>query len=344
MYRKFLLPALIAALSSSAYAQSTLTAANTNPTVGDAYAIRICDGSTAVAGTGGPSAVWDFSGLVGTTNDTNRVISCASAVSPACSTYPTSNIVMSGTSVTSNANNYLNASSTSLAQVGAYIASDTNLVMSDPADQLHYPFTYLSSFSDNFSGILTVSGLAAHHNGTVNVNCDGYGTLILPSRTDTGVLRVHSTQTFTDSTNILGTPLLTSYSISSYDWYKPGYHAPLLTIQTMTELGSPSPTTYKFVAYAAANLSAVADLPGIATSLTVYPNPATNELKVSCDATEVPTITLYDALGKAVASATGVKNGSTYMTSIPVAQLPRGMYMLQISSGAERVTRKITLQ
>jgi hypothetical protein len=347
MYHKLLLPALMLTSSLTVSAQSTLTATGNNPRIGESYLVKISSGTPVDAGTGGAAKEWNFSflGFFGTTTtDTNSVLSCASGVSPACSSFPGSNIVLSGSSVTSNAKNYLNASLTSLSQIGAHVSADTSLVMSDPADQLRYPFTYLSSFTDNFSGILTVGGISARHNGTVSVTCDGYGTLVLPGRTESGVLRVHSVQTFTDSINILGTPVTRTYSISSHDWYRPDYHSPLLTIQVMTEVGVPSPAVYKFVAYAAAGLSAVKELQGIATTLQVYPNPVTDLLRVRCEAAGQPSITLFDALGRVAATGVALKTGSSYSCEVPVAELPRGMYLLQITDGAERVSRKVSLQ
>lgn len=347
MYHKLLSATIILLLSLKVSAQPTLTATGNNPRIGESYLVKISSGTPVDAGAGGTAKEWDFSylGFFGTTTtDTNSVISCASGVSPACSSFPGSNIVLSGSSVTSNAKNYLNASLTSLSQVGAHISADTSLVMSDPADQLRYPFTYMSSFTDNFAGILTVGGVSARHSGTVSVTCDGYGNLVLPGRTETGVLRVHSVQTFTDSINILGTPVTRTYSISSHDWYRPDYHSPLLTIQVMTEVGVTSPAVYKFVAYAAAGLSAVKELQRIASTLLVYPNPVTDVLRVRCEAAEKPSITLFDALGRVAVTGMAVKTGDSYGCEMPVAELSRGMYLLEIADGAEKVSRKVCLQ
>lgn len=343
---KLLLPLLLVAGSATlSFGQSTLTAANFNPVAGDApFIIKVCDTTGVTPGASGAHTTWNFtSTLHATSTDTGRAVPCtAAAVS--CSSFPGSTLALKGPGYL-NVTNYVAAGSTKLSQVGYWSAADTNLVMTDPMDQIRYPFTYGTSFVDTFSGMLTLSVAHAHHNGTISVTCDGFGTLMLPGRTDTGVLRVHSSQLFIDSTSLFGSPVLTSYTIESYDWYKAGYHSVLLTQQTVTQVGASSPT-FRFVAYAAAQLTGVEDVANNIHSLELYPNPVQNELNIRFTATtgEQVRVSLYDMMGREVAVVADQYATGDQRLSYNTGSLPRGLYLLKVSSASQTTSRKIELQ
>ncbi len=338
--------AFFSAISISAFAQPTLTAANSNPTLSDAFAVVVCDDIGVAPGSSGAAVTWDFTFLHGVSPDTTRVKSCLSVV-PACNPdFAGSNIVLSGPTVTSSNQNYYYAGTDRLSLVGYHIASDTSLTLSNPADQLRYPFTYGDSFTDTSSGIFKLGIVTAHHTGTIDVSADGYGTLILPGRTDNNVLRVHSTQVFSDSANLFGTPVIETYQISSYEWYKADYHSPILTLHHVTQLGSPTPSEYYFVAYSAAQFSGVAEINNSISELQVTPNPSSGLLNIaySTDYKQRVVITLTDIVGRDVEVVSDKATAGKQNITINTTSYAKGVYILRMQAGGVTKSRKVVFE
>jgi hypothetical protein len=329
-----------------AHAQApTLTSATVDPVANEAFILKVCDTSTVMPGPGGMSQTWNFTALSVTQTDTGKSVSCLALPPgiPSCGTFPGSNLVLSGHGLI-DAHNYIATSTTKRSQVGYWAAADTMLVMSDPMDELHYPFTYPNTFNDPFDGVLTLGTLSAHHTGTITVTADGYGTLNLPGRSD-NVLRVHSSQTYKDSANLFGTPIVVVYDVNTYSWYKTGYHSALLTIATAVPVG-PAPTgPQKIVTYAPQQIADVQILTGAVTAFDLYPNPASDILHISFEPMDnaQASIMLIDALGRQQLIASGNYSGAQNI-SFNTASLPKGVYLVRLQCGAETLTRKVVLQ
>lgn len=88
-----------------------------------------------------------------------------------------------------------------------------------------------------------------------------------------------------------------------------------------------------FLAYWGAKPTALAE-PAWATSIRIYPNPASASFLADLPAPEGATLHLHNALGQCVAtSAPG--------TPIDATRLPPGLYVLEVRKGAESVFRKV---
>jgi hypothetical protein len=90
----------------------------------------------------------------------------------------------------------------------------------DPQTILEFPFTYNSSFSDNFSGQSDFGGgftqLFFGSNSTVG---DAWGKIILPNGTFTNVLRIKDIQHRTDSSEMFNVLTLNKRTTTTYLWY-----------------------------------------------------------------------------------------------------------------------------
>lgn len=266
----------------------TLTGANVNPAVNDSFVSIICDTTGVTPGPSGASQTWNFATTLHPTTltypiDTGYVMNASAAsgytflsvFSTLFSTTTNIAIVTPASTIT----NFYAATPSKLTLTGIYSSSTANAVYSDGLDAFQYPFTYNSTFNDNYAGAITLGGLPATEAGVVTVNGDAYGTLVLPPTppsasptTYNGVLRVHSVQSFRDSAGIFGTTPA-NYTLETYTWYQPGYHSALLTI---SNTAGPF-VNNKIVSYAQkqiANHQGVNELSGIETSLMVYPNPS----------------------------------------------------------------------
>jgi hypothetical protein len=344
---KPLLPTLfLLGLAQLAHAQSPiLTSATTDPIANEAFIFKVCDSTGVTPGPGGVSQIWNFTTLTVTQTDTGKSVSCLSLPVgiPSCGGFPGSNLVVTGHGFIK-MHEYIATSAAKRSQVGYWAASDTMLVMSDPMDELQYPFTYLNSFSDPFNGVLTLGTLSAHHTGTVTVTADGYGTLNLPGRFD-NVLRVHSNQTYRDSANLFGTPIVVVYDVNTYSWYKTGYHSALLTIATAVPVGAAPTGPQKIVSYAPQQIADVQVLTGAVAAFDLYPNPASDMLHISFEPLDnvQASITLIDALGRQQLIASGNYSGAQHI-SFNTSALPKGMYLVRLQCGTETITRKVALQ
>lgn len=93
------------------------------------------------------------------------------------------------------------------------------------------------------------------------------------------------------------------------------------------------------------NLS-VAD-PAASLALTLYPNPAQREVNLSfrLERSAAVRVTLRDLPGRAVAPPLDLTLAAgPHTQTLPLAALPRGIYLVEVQVGAERITRRVVHQ
>jgi hypothetical protein len=341
MISKILCSILTVGISgAAAFAQSTLTGANFNPVALDIYVSNVCNTTGVAAGPRGANITWSFLSLTPSTSmpplDTGIVSPCILAAH--CVSGSTFGINNPALTIT----NSIYTDATRLSQTGLYVSATENSTYTNSMDQLRYPFTYLDSFVDSYSGTINFLGLSGTLTGNITVVCDGYGTLKVPGKTFTNVLRVHSMQKYIDSVDLLGVAI-DSYLVNSYTWYMPNYHSALMTISTLTQL-STGTEIQKLVSYTAKSLLSAPSTSSPISMVELYPNPATNELNIKLPATinEALNITLTDMLGRTV--LTEQQSAGKKLVTLQTTGLPRGLYMVKLQCGTDTETRKIQLQ
>ncbi len=332
---------LLAGLATGAYAQDSLTAAGQNPVLGQVFIANTCDTTGVTQGAAGAGVSWNFSGLTVVSMDTGIAVSCAST--PNCSMFPGTTIAIksnTGTTV-----NYAIATASAYSQNGYYYSSAQYATFSDPMDQLHYPMHYLDSFSDNYSGIINYTSLVpitAHENGTVQVKYDAYGTLTLPDTTYNNAMRTHSYQTFVDSASVFGIDTVASFVLHTYAWYVKNIHSAVLTILTTDQVGGGIHS--KIVNYGKRYTGplGVTNINSAVATLNVFPNPSTGMVNITLlgSVSGGEKITLTDLMGRQVAEIPG---GQPHI-SFDASQLPKGLYLVRLQSGAQVTTTKLELQ
>lgn len=165
------------------------------------------------------------------------------------------------------------------------------ITFSDPMKLLEFPLSGSTNYVDDFSATFTSSGFSFLREGSVDVTADSYGTLITPEGTFTDVLRVKIIQIFTD-TYSMGT---IDYEVTSFVWYKSGYHAPLANIATMeTSVSAPS----SYAEYM--EVSSLGMEENQQNSTLVYPNPVSGELNIRLNDAEIRSISILDLNGNSV--------------------------------------------
>lgn len=311
MKRILLLAAALPALSS--FAQSSLTKANNGYAVGDVYNMK----ATNLSGEGatGNNITWDFS--ANTQGTTTLVSVVAPSTTAAGASFPAANAAIS----TNGGTLYYNVDNSGLIYWGVDAGGAAKHVLTDPEEQLRYPMTIGTNYTDSWTGPFTSPGFASMRGGTTTVSCNSYGTLILPQGTFTNVLKVTIVQDYSDTVN--GIPMLT-YNTNITQWLAPGQHYALASYTTNNASGAYSLMN----ATLPTSLAKVIDMSEL---LSIYPNPTSGNLKFSTN-TKVKLAKMYmtDLSGKMLQSWD--KSQLEQLNAIDISHLPAASYVLHIET------------
>lgn len=335
--KKILPFVLFCALSLNAlFAQPTLTSSSA-PTPGLVVYSQGCDTTAVLPGSSGANVTWDFANLI-----PDSIPLATTYVDPATTQYgsyfPTSTVAQAIDTMYSM---YYTLSS-SLFQLdgfGGYIILEQ---FSDPQTLMTFPFTYNSAFTDAFYATNSSWGYTTYHWGSTNVTGDGYGTLILPDATYSNVLRVKTTGSSRDSSNIMGQVSITDRTQESYGWYTGTDQEYVFQINFNTSTYQGTTSYSKSVAYrpSSTSISALSET----TGLSVYPNPAHERSSVSLNLKNEShlDISVYDLSGKKVLDVfKGTMQSGKHTVSFDCGSLPSGIY--QITAKSDNSTSKTKL-
>jgi hypothetical protein len=294
-------------MCSASIAQPTLLATSINPVVGESFTI-FSTSSAISAGSPGAAQSWDLSSMSGTS-------SLISVVAPSSTangaSFPTSNVAWSQTAGV----NYYKTSATALQSCG-FFGSGVVFSYSDPEDYLHFPFTYNNTYTDTWATQFVSGGYTFYRTGTTTVTADGYGQVITPTSTYTGVLRVHYLQVYQDSF-FVGAPTIISYTNDEYMWYKNGAHVQIATVYT---LNSSSGGPYYGASYVGGGVG-IDNLSDLITSSNLFPNPAVDNVTIDFTLTENKKVEINQSAG-------GLQGENSMQ--LDIANLPDGIYFAQI--------------
>lgn len=336
--KKTILSTILSFVSVAAtIAQPTLTASTSNPVGGDLFYKYVCDTAGAVIGASGAGVTWNYAGLTVDTTDTIKYLSCA-ASTISCDSFPGSNITVKQ----DDGQAFGTTSTSSFSFLGAY-AMGMYIRLTGANVVMKYPATYHSGFSNVYG--FNFPAFGSYQTTTDSVHADAWGTLTLPSGTYTDVLRLHTISTVVDSLDFMGTTEVTHSMTEKYQWFKAGFHHPLLEVETDTA-GATAPYITNVSYYRRPTTAGIGDATTTASNLEVYPVPATEQLHIRLLATTTGTITadLMDMTGRLAQHATiDAQAGTTAATTLPVSGMAPGIYMLRISGNGATQSRKVVI-
>ena len=308
----------VLSLSLTAIAQPTLTGADLNPTIGET--MSMIRGDYISEGSGGNNLTWDLSAA---TNNSSYGVT-----------------VDASTGLTPNANidfNYGGQSDTYYfndatgQKLYNQFAYSIMMTYSDPMQFLTFPLSMSTSYIDSFEASYTSSGVLFYEQGTIEVVADGYGTLITPAGTYTNVLRVTTTENYTNTYDV--TPYI--YHSVSVNWYKAGFHHVLASCVTTTDRNSPG--LLQYTEYMVAGVAGITELS--VNNSSVYPNPVETQLFVNPGQTEITNYDLFSLNGELIYSST---ESATSTIEINMSSMDKGIYILKLTRTDNSVeTRKI---
>ena len=330
--------------TSHCFAQVTLTSAN-NPAPGDADRYVECDTAGITEGNSGANQNWNFQNIV--RQDSTVVNFVASGSTPYAASFPNSNVASSNDDTTFS---YLTTSQNGIL-VNGYGGPDLLIPCSNPQSFLEYPFSFNSSFNDQFSATYTAFGSETFRKGTTTVLGDAWGTISLPNGTFTNALRVKYVISTKDS-SFSGVPVVVSTIITSYNWFVPGRKFPIFeVIYTSIILNGVSFGGSKVVSYSPN--STTIGIHSISSETPVgfvlnqnYPNPfnPATKIRFAIPSSGNVKLTVFNELGQTVAQLVdGFLNNGSYEVDWNAGSFSSGVYYYKLESGEFVETKKMIL-
>ena len=164
------------------------------PEIGFEFTQVTCDTNGVSEGDSGANVIWDFSDLTVLTSEpktTQSMIAPSEGMNN--SLFPTAEYGFQADTATT----YLKFEGQVLTRLGTGFDEGAE-VLTDFEDFMEFPFTFNDTHSDTFEGTIDISlpsGITTvDRSGTVEMEADAYGTVILPTGTFENVLRVKYTQ------------------------------------------------------------------------------------------------------------------------------------------------------
>jgi hypothetical protein len=239
----------------------TITSSNHFPLANNTYFISQCDSTGITGGSAtGSGLTWNYALNTHTsTAKTNYVSAVTSNVN-----YPSATVSVG--SATNNVSFYSTDGTKQFYWGGNLIVKtpatsiDLNLKYTSPAVQMIYPATLTTTSNYSVAGTTSLGNFT----GDCKTNVDGTGSLILPAKTFTDVIRVKTTENFT---------ITTGFGNAVIDNIKFDYD--VVSIKENQQ----------------ANIE-----------LSVFPNPATTVINFNTPSIEALKIVAYDLTGKVVAT------------------------------------------
>ena len=331
--QKKLVPLFLLFISNIALAQ-TITS-SINPQNGNTYVYFNCD--SVGPGPSGSGVTWQYFAMNCPTSATFSYQNCPGA--PDCATFTGSNRAMvSG----ANTGAYYIADANRFAWNGERATSTVAFIYSDPRDVRRYPMQYGNNWTDTHESTFT-SGTNWTRRGTLTATVDAAGTLMLPSQSYAGTLRVHYVDEYTDSNHVT-TLANRSYIREVYDWYFPGYNEYLMHLEKLTTLPSmidPDTMTITTVIYTGQFPNGVNEV-GSEDRIHVYPIPSYDLVTVVIQDTEnSQSIELMDITGRKIASANCMQGRTKYQ--FETVDIPAGIYLIKVNTINGIMTRKVEI-
>ena len=298
--------------------------------IGDTISFQQVIFASVTAGASGANVTWDFSGAI----DNGSPISSANldpAITPYWSDFPDATI--STLSFSGASYGYYKVTPSKAEFLGLN-GSLGYIIYDNPETLNEFPATFSTTHTDAFHAY-GLSTAEFERMGTNSVTIDAYGTLITPSGTFPNCVRLHFTQSYSDTFPAF--QVGSQYTNDQYIWYSPSYPGALMSMSTLTSytIGG---TIVSEVAGYNPTPKAVTGMDGMRElSFIVAPNPATDFVLIQWPADAgAERVQVFNPLGELVQqeSATGLDN-----MILDLRHLPIGCYhvLLQTRSASRSV-------
>jgi len=310
-----------------------------NPTIGTTDLANSYDASLYTEGPSGANVTWDFSSI--------------SSIGSASVDWkdPSSNTnsgQFSGTNIIGDQPGgifFAKSNGSEWTMVGSILSGIViDNYSADPRELLKFPLTYQTVYNETFDGTQDNGTLSYDRGGTIKIEGDGYGTLILPYGTITNVLRVKVTTIYSDI--YLGTTIA-DYEDVSYQWYHGANKYFLLSWGYLdASVGGGSPIRSYIGNFLDQTSVGIEDNSFKHFAFSMAPNPARNqiEIKFDSDSRENMSLEIFDMTGRNVMTKTIAENVGEVNEIIDVGNLKRGLYSVILKYNDGILSQKLIIE
>lgn len=311
-------------LSLSINAQ-TLTQANHAPAAGEQFNRIQCDSAGITLGSSGSGQMWNYS----TITPHYSIDKNYSASNNTNTNYAPADVMITNNS--SGELSFFKSSATDLKYYGgkiiiaSYVA---DLMFSTPAIYAGYPMSLNSASSNTIAGTVSAfgGGITGSFTGNVAYFADGSGTLMLPLKTFTNVLKVTTTQVVNTDLGVAGTATITQLNVDYYAVGEPT-KAPVFSISTNTTSSSNGPTTQTLVTILKNYVNiGINETEKEETSVIVYPNPVSSVAHFTSKNNQSYKVSVFDVTGRIVGNTLFDNN----VANFNVEGLKTGVYFYTV--------------
>ncbi len=309
-------------ISTGIIAQPVFTAADFTPAMGPTPVVH----STDYIPAGPATAGFTFDASAATLGPGAQSQYMAPASTPYASSFPQATLASTGLT-NQDTYSYMSINGNEFLNWGLY-GTQMNVIYTNAEKLYQFPMTYGSSWSDNFTGTATASGISMTRSGTTTGNYNGHGTVIMPFGTFNNVARLELSQTYNDE--YMG--FITTTQVNTVSYIKGGQPTALFTSsEILTDFGGglePSAEMSSIIEPAAVG---VLELEDMSLGALLMPNPASQFVTITF--TDRPSSTLeahiFDATGRMVRMVAGDELQNEQFT-LDVSDLLTGAYYVQL--------------
>lgn len=338
----------------AAYAQGPTITSSVLPKVGDMQVVYMADTTGVTPGPSGANQTWDFTNLRPTANNDSSVSTIvAPSSTPYAADFP--NATAAANSASGQSTVFMDFSAGKSEMLGFVTSVQGQTIKnkySNSLIQYTTPMAFNYTHNDNFAGQYQANGITIYSRGTVNVNADAYGTVLMPGgKTYNNVLRAHSFQRNIDSMNVGAGAFIITTETESYTFVQDGRKEPIITI-TNTSQESPSGTTYSKIVTFNNKVAAVSGITEEGNfnrnTFRIYPNPsASRSINVITSGENAGTTNIFviNQLGQLVKSFHNLNMGAgTNNFTLSLDELPKGIYQVHVQTNTGNSVQKLVLE
>jgi Secretion system C-terminal sorting domain len=336
---------ILAIFSASFSFSQTFTQAN-EPIVGETKLLYVCDSfATNYANVTGSGVTWNYGTIAGYPGVTKNITVENPSSTPYATDFPNST---AATHIDDFTYTFLTTSATSRASQG-YVLENTDLGVvkaifgTNEQQLMAYPVSMPTMLNDSFTGTLnfTYGGIPQNPSlaGYSHASFDGIGTLIQPNGVSlTNISRFHIQDTATTSLPIIGTCMVIRSQFEYYDLSSTAHLPVFLHLSAKVVSGFPEPLIDQSVVLSQVASTSSNSIEEIKkNNLVVYPNPATNQVKIQGISSESK-VSLVDVSGREIVLNKLQDN------AYDLSEITAGLYILQVTTGQVIQTQTLVIE
>ncbi|MCX6230966.1 MAG: T9SS type A sorting domain-containing protein [Bacteroidetes bacterium] len=302
-------------------AQPVITA-NVLPVVGDTMLMSF-DSTLISAGVSGANVNWDFSAVLHQDFYFQRIY-LSPANTPYSATFPSA--VLCRTDGIGSAYSYWNNSNSSKSVCYGFVEPNnyTQHYNNLPISYYKFPISFGNAYVDSVSAVTNPGNIIGP--GKYYFNADAWGSIKLPNKTVSNVLRTKSVLYIGDST-------INSYSLTTeYAWYQANKKEPLLVISSVII----NHALYKkYVLFDNTAASGIENIEAT-TIFNIWPNPAKDLVNLSFDGLKINNrteLSVYDSKGEKIFAEKLIDFSSS--GTLDIRFFPKGLYIIRVDDSMQ---------